>query len=209
MAGRARLPLGREPVPNQAGRAVIDGASCLIGSCQAIPSRLLTIAWNAAPRLRPPWLSGAAAARFSSIDAATAVLWVKSSRDSGSRSPNRNCKRCPLLSERGCAAFPFVGAEIISYQGPKFSSVGQGGRAGWAVGNRGNVWDAQRGPRASSRERKEKNPHRVRRAHTRTHVCVCQDSQVHACPRVSPPLQQRHSLVRRLDTRHSDFDSYG
>ena len=75
MAGvpeRARLPLGREPV---------DGASCLIGSCQAIPSRLLTIAWNEEPRLRPPWFSGAAAASSSIIVATMAVLLTESSRD--------------------------------------------------------------------------------------------------------------------------------
>ena len=72
MAERARLPLGREPV---------DGASCLIGSCHAIPSRLLTIAWNAEPRLRPPSFSGAAAASSSIIVASMAVLLTESSRD--------------------------------------------------------------------------------------------------------------------------------
>ena len=72
MPERARLPLGREPV---------DGASCLIGSCQAIPSRLLTIAWNEEPRLRPPWFSGAAAASSSIIVATMAVLLTESSRD--------------------------------------------------------------------------------------------------------------------------------
>ena len=72
MPERARLPLGREPV---------DGASCLIGSCHAIPSRLLTIAWNEEPRLRPPWFSGAAAASFSIIVATMAVLLTESSRD--------------------------------------------------------------------------------------------------------------------------------
>ena len=72
MPERARLPLGREPV---------DGASCLIGSCQAIPSRLLTIAWNEEPRLRPPWFPGAAAASSSIIVATMAVLLTESSRD--------------------------------------------------------------------------------------------------------------------------------
>ena len=72
MSERARLPLGREPV---------DGASCLIGSCQAIPSRLLTIVWNAEPCLRSPWFSGAAAASSSIIVATMAVLLTESSRD--------------------------------------------------------------------------------------------------------------------------------
>ena len=72
MSERARLPLGREPV---------DGASCLIGSCQAIPSRLLTIVWNAEPCLRSPWFSGAAAASSSIIVATMAVLLIESSRD--------------------------------------------------------------------------------------------------------------------------------
>lgn len=118
VAERARIPpLGREPV---------DGASCLIGCCQAIPSRLLTGACDAA-RLRPPWFSGAAAARFSSIDAAAAVVWAKSSRDWESESESE-LQAVSIASERGWAAF--VGGQSAARRGVerrpkgKFSSFG-------------------------------------------------------------------------------------